>query len=526
MVGALLAGALMARLLIPWCMRLGVAKAVRGSSIQPHHTHTQPVSRLGGLALALPFAVTVLCVYAFDLNTALPARERPAAVLGALAMFALGFWDDLRPLGARLKLLWQIIVAVAVWWGGIRIEVLSQPWGGGALDLGSWSVVLTVLWLVAFTNLINLIDGLDGLAGGLSLMLLAVLTVHLSRGGTAAFLCLVLLGSLFVFLCYNFPPARIYLGDGGAYFLGFTLGVFSIVSSHKGTILAALVAPLIVLLLPVIDVSLAILRRGLKGLPLFRPDKGHIHHRLLAMGLSRRRAVLGLYAFTLVFLVLAVVALWGEGRTLPMVFGFATLCLLLVAGRLDFTREWFAVGRVLGNSMGMRQEVTFALAVTRWLNLEAQRVHTLDEFWHLLCIGARRLGFCSLTLELPDGRRHSGEPSGSERIHWQKFDFTAQGAGVLELGALIGDAPDAGARGEAEVPSSSSAVCCVADRRLFVLLSELFAEAWLAASAQLQEGSVPLAFAARLSRPRKPGGTLPRWLGRITGQPPRSGDKP
>jgi hypothetical protein len=170
--------------------------------------------------------------------------------------------------------------------------------------------------------------------------------------------------------------------------------------------------------------------------------------------------------------------------------------------------------------------VTFALTVTRWLDMEARRVHTLEEFWHLLCIGARRLGFCSLTLELPDGRRHWGEPASTDRMHWRKFDFSAQGAGVLELGALIGSAPDAEAQGEAELHSCSSGEWSVGDRRLFGLLSELFAEVWLTASAHLREESVPLSFATRLPQRRKPAGRLSQLLSRNTGQPPHSGDKP
>ena len=139
-------------------------------------------------------------------------------------------------------------------------------------------MVLTVLWLVGMTNLINLIDGVDGLAGGICLMLMGLLAYVGHDSGSYECLVSGMAGALLGFLWFNFPPARVYLGDSGAYFLGFQIGLFSIISSHKGTIFAALVAPLFVLALPILDTTLAILRRGLRGLPIFRADRRHIHH--------------------------------------------------------------------------------------------------------------------------------------------------------------------------------------------------------------------------------------------------------
>lgn len=120
-------------------------------------------------------------------------------------------------------------------------------------------------------------------------------------------------GALLGFLKFNFPPAKIYLGDGGAYFLGFQIGIFSLVSSQKGSVVAALVAPMFVLGLPIVDIVLAILRRGLRGLPVFRPDRRHLHHHLLDMGFSRRKVVLCIYSVTLVFMVMGFVAFWSNG---------------------------------------------------------------------------------------------------------------------------------------------------------------------------------------------------------------------
>src|SRR5204862_6919984 len=150
------------------------------------------------------------------------------------------------------------------------------------------------------TNLISLVDGVDGLAGGICLMLMALLSYVGHVNGSFVLLTAGMAGALLGFLRFNFPPARIYMGDGGAYFLGFQIGVFSIASSQKGAIFGALAAPLFVLALPILDVALAILRRGFRGLPIFRPDRSHIHHRLIGMGLSRRKVVVSIYALTLV----------------------------------------------------------------------------------------------------------------------------------------------------------------------------------------------------------------------------------
>src|SRR5437773_3927267 len=267
-----------------------------------HHTHKAHVPRLGGIALAAAFVVhNLLIVILFPERASM--RERLVVVGACLAMFGLGLWDDLRPIGAKRKLLGQVLIASIVCCFGIGIMSFKIPFSGPIIPLGGWGVLITVVWLVAMTNLINLIDGVDGLAGGISLMLMALLAYVGYQNGNFELLASGMAGALLGFLWFNFPPARIYLGDGGAYFLGFQIGLLALLSSHKGTVAAALVAPLFVLALPIVDMLLVIMRRGLRGLPLFRPDRQHIHHRLLAMGFSRKKAVLSIYAVTLVFLL-------------------------------------------------------------------------------------------------------------------------------------------------------------------------------------------------------------------------------
>jgi UDP-GlcNAc:undecaprenyl-phosphate GlcNAc-1-phosphate transferase len=236
-------------------------------------------------------------------------------------------------------------------------------------------------------------------------MLMLLLAGVGGGSGSVQFIAVGMTGALLGFLCFNFPPAKIYMGDGGAYFLGFLIGCLTISNSHKGTVFAALIAPLFVLALPILDTSLAILRRGLRGLPLFRPDRRHIHHRLQELGLSRRQLVLGLYAFTAVFLVLGLAVFWSHDQYLPIFAGCAVLIILLAAGKISFSREWFAVGRVLGGSLEMRSEIQYALHQTRWLVMEGSRCKDIESLWEDLVFIARKLGYVKVRLELEDGEK-------------------------------------------------------------------------------------------------------------------------
>ena len=369
-----------------------------------HHPHLRqpPVPRLGGIALAGTFVAVFVLFSGVAFKNQPGAQAELAKIAGlSLAMFALGLWDDFRPLGARRKFFGQLAVASAAYFLGLGIQRVGLPFIGQTVDLGIWwAWLVTLFWLVGMTNLINLIDGVDGLAGGIGLMLMLLLAGVGGGTGDVQFIAVGMTGALLGFLCFNFPPAKIYMGDGGAYFLGFLIGCLTIANSHKGTVFAALIAPLFVLALPILDILLAILRRGLRGLPLFRPDRRHIHHRLLEMGLSSRQIVLGLYAFTASFLVLGLAAFWSHDEYLPILTGCAVLIILLAAGKLSFSREWFAVGRVLGGSLDMRAEIQYALHQTRWLAMEGARCKSIDSLWEDLVFVARKLGYVKVRLEL------------------------------------------------------------------------------------------------------------------------------
>ena len=463
--------------LVPLLQKQWIEQAFARRHHQFHQTHTQSISRLGGLALVIAFLLVAAATYWFAGKDSDKSYLLLVMVGGALAMFAVGFWDDLKPLGAKRKLLAQVLIAVAVHYLGLRIEVVSIPFHDGAVQLGNYSMAATVVWLVALTNLINLIDGLDGLAAGISLMLMSLMVYVGYTTESYPLLTCGVAGSLVGFLIFNFPPAKIHLGDGGAYFLGFLMGELTIASSHKGTLLAAMVAPLFVLALPILDVSLAILRRGLRGLPIFRADRSHLHHRLLEMGLSRRRAVLGMYIFTMGFLLLGLVAFRSRVQLLPILEGIAMLLVLLAMSRMKFSRRWFNLGEMLRHSLRMREDIALAMALSRWLALEGRRVASPEEFWTALRFAAERLGFCEVRLQLGAGERCWKKIGGAGAdVHRVQFDFRGAGAGIIEFGA---GKPPGG-----NCPTAPTAVG-LADERTFEVISELLAESWHKASLHL-----------------------------------------
>jgi UDP-GlcNAc:undecaprenyl-phosphate GlcNAc-1-phosphate transferase len=290
-------------------------------------THDEPMPRIGGLAVFVGFvAGLAFAAYITGYLSPLPKNTIywQGLAIAATGLMLVGLIDDLWGLSFQWKFAAQILAAVYVWHSGFRIEVVTHPLGG-TLDLGLFSFPLTVLWIVGITNAVNLIDGLDGLAAGVALIItstVAVLALVRSELGLTA-ASVALAGALLGFLRYNFNPARIFLGDSGSLFLGFVLAVTSVRGSQKGPTAVAILAPLLVLGLPLIDTGLAVVRRVYRlqnrgrGRPgalgyvmrncseIFLPDRGHIHHRLLDLGMSHRGAVLALYGIATLFALAA-----------------------------------------------------------------------------------------------------------------------------------------------------------------------------------------------------------------------------
>jgi len=297
----------------------------------PRKVHSRPVPRLGGIAVVLAFAAPILglAVYVNGVSETLytDSSEVASFLAGAALVVALGVWDDVRGADAKLKLAVQSVAAFLVWYGGIRIELLGLPLGG-EVQLTWMSFPITWLWIVGVTNALNLIDGLDGLAAGLGLIASSVLFA-VALMDHAVLLCLLMAclgGALLGFLYYNFNPAKIFLGDSGSMFLGFVLSAVSIWTHRKGATAAALLIPMMALGLPLLDTSLAFVRRLLRRASPFDADRDHVHHRLLALGLSHKNAVLTLYT-TSGILALGALALLRDDAIVQVI---VTLCIGVV----------------------------------------------------------------------------------------------------------------------------------------------------------------------------------------------------
>ncbi|MBF2036731.1 MAG: undecaprenyl/decaprenyl-phosphate alpha-N-acetylglucosaminyl 1-phosphate transferase [Leptolyngbyaceae cyanobacterium T60_A2020_046] len=271
--------------------------------------HQQPMVRLGGISIFLGTLLALLIVWwtggFIDASGRHLSPTDEYAIwgvtIGGLAFFLIGLMDDLFGLSAMNRLLMQATVAGIAWYVGVSINFLTVPFYG-LVSLPDWvSLPITILWLVGMTNAINWIDGLDGLAAGVSgIAAIIMLVVSLfMQQPAAALIAAALAGGALGFLRYNFNPAKIFMGDGGSYFMGFTLAGVGVIGLIKSVTTVAVILPYLILAVPILDMSAVILDRLRSGNSPFAADKRHLHHRLLNAGLSHRWTVLFIYALTL-----------------------------------------------------------------------------------------------------------------------------------------------------------------------------------------------------------------------------------
>lgn len=266
--------------------------------------HDHPIPRMGGLAIFLGFVLSLLVFVPMDM-------EVMGLLLGALIIAVAGGVDDIIPLSPAAKLLAQFIAALVCIRCGIVFNAISNPnvfAEQSYIEIGFLSYPLTVLWIVGCTNAVNLIDGLDGLAVGVSaISSMTMLVVSLLVSDLVVSIILAALaGACLGFMPYNFNPAKIFMGDVGSQFLGFVLGVVSIMGLFKFQAIITFIVPLLALALPLADTTFAFVRRILKGQSPFHADKGHFHHRLMATGLSQKQTVAVLYGVSAIMGLVAV----------------------------------------------------------------------------------------------------------------------------------------------------------------------------------------------------------------------------
>ena len=300
----------------------------------PRKQHSTPMVRLGGIGMVLGFCAALAVTWAIGgFGLLAPDRDQLiwTTLAGSLCFFVIGLADDLFALSPWPRLAGQIAVSMVVWSQGVRIGAIDLPWITGASSVivlpDVLSLAATVIWLVGITNAINWLDGLDGLAAGVAgIAAVGLLSVSFSLHQPAAgLLAAALAGCCFGFLRHNFNPARIFMGDGGSYFLGFSLAAVSIVGPAKGLTTVSLLLPLLILSLPLADMSAVIMGRLSDGHSPFYPDRRHLHHRLLRAGFSHRRTVMLIYVFTQWLAALAMVVANVEMRFLWLALATAIL---------------------------------------------------------------------------------------------------------------------------------------------------------------------------------------------------------
>ncbi len=298
--------------------------------------HKKPVPRLGGLAIFLGFMVSILLFAHID-------HQMKGILLGAVIIVVLGVVDDMTPLRAKFKFLVQILAALVAVHHGVVVRLLSNPnvfsdeayW-----SLGWLSVPVTLIWIVGVTNAVNLIDGLDGLASGvstISALTMLVIAILVSEQQVAVVMA-ALAGACLGFMPYNKNPAKMFMGDTGSTFLGYILATYSIQGLFKYYAIVSFAVPFLVLGLPIFDTAFAIVRRVAHGQSPMTPDRGHIHHRMMDMGLNQKQTVAALYVVSSL-LGLSAVVLTTSGELKAMTLLIALAAVAYVASRVIFPRE-------------------------------------------------------------------------------------------------------------------------------------------------------------------------------------------
>ena len=265
--------------------------------------HARPIPRIGGIGIYAAFMLSILVQLVFVDLTPEFMTSLIGLMAGGTIIVAIGIIDDYCDLPAKVKLLGQILAAAVLVIGfDVRIDFITDPFGD-FIYLELFAIPATIFWIVGLTNTVNLIDGLDGLAAGVSsIAAVTIFLVAMEEGiPFVAMVTAALAGAAIGFLWYNFNPARIFMGDTGSMFLGFILAGISIVGAVKSAATIALIVPILALGLPILDTTFAIVRRARNHRPIFKPDKGHLHHRLLAHGFTQKQAVLLMYVVSALF---------------------------------------------------------------------------------------------------------------------------------------------------------------------------------------------------------------------------------
>jgi len=362
-----------------------------GDGVRKHQK--EPIIRVGGLPIYAAFVVSFFIAASVESEQSGVLGSFAFLFLGSL-IFLLGFLDDLCDVPAQLKFLCQIGIAITAYCCGMKIDIITNPLQEGSIELGGFGLLLTIFWFVAIPNLINLIDGMDGLAGGISLFMAVTLAAIGMVSGNIGLttLSIGVAGGIGAFLIFNLPPAKIYMGDGGAYLLGFFIAGASLLTSNKSSIFGPLLVVIIALGFPILDTALALVRRSLMGLPVMAPDSRHLHHRMQALGFSKRAILLVLYGIFAGLCLLGLSVFLTKGNTLPIA-GMVVVVVFLSALRfLGLPHSLSEAKAVLADVIATREIVRYAYSMAQVLEHDVDHLATDREYWTEVRICLKKLG--------------------------------------------------------------------------------------------------------------------------------------
>jgi UDP-GlcNAc:undecaprenyl-phosphate/decaprenyl-phosphate GlcNAc-1-phosphate transferase len=397
-----------------WSVRVGLTD----KPDQKRKFHAAPIPRTGGIPILLSYLGAYVILLLLPVQSSNLIADNFSNFLRLLPpvalLFATGLLDDWISLKPWQKLLGQLIASVWAWFSGVRIESVAGH------DTTPWiSLALTVAWLILCSNAFNLIDGVDGLATGVGLTAtLTTLVAGVLRGDIALGLATApLAGALLGFLRYNFNPASIFLGDCGSLLIGFLLGAYSVIWSQKSATMLGVAAPVLALGLPLLEVGLSIVRRFLRNEPIFSPDRGHIHHRLLERGFTPRRVALLLYAACGVGAILSLIQslLHNEFAAIAiLLFGGVTLVGVRYLGYAEFAATsrflWVRLRPMLGAHVKLEL-----------LERSLTAADSVQDCWRAMETTAKALGYSEMTARLGESRFYTGSAAANRTEHVRPY---------------------------------------------------------------------------------------------------------
>jgi UDP-GlcNAc:undecaprenyl-phosphate GlcNAc-1-phosphate transferase len=429
--GVFVLGTCASLLLTPLVIRAAGALRLYDSPDGVRRLHASPVPRLGGIAVYLSTAIVSTGVFFIGTTVFVPgyviaphdARMLTGALVGASLLFLVGLFDDVRGLPPSAKFVAQVTAAVIAYYFGVRLGSVTLGYGAG-VPVGVLSAPLVILWIIGVTNAYNFIDGLNGLAGGIAIVACATAAiVGLTLQNIAVVVPAVALGGAMLgFLHYNFPKARVFLGDSGSMSAGFLLAVLLLESVEVPGPSVLVVVPILALFVPLLDVMLAIIRRWLRGVPLSGADARHIHHRLMALGLSQERTSIFLWVLALAMaafgLLIALTAPYVA--TSIAMFGLVGLSILVIYGtNLLSYHELVVAGEVLLTAPGRVRRVISDQILALDLTARIQNARGIDEVSSLLSSTASNFGFLRMELVPEKPLPHSSEGEAPPAWAWK-----------------------------------------------------------------------------------------------------------